>query len=312
MINCCFTNSKKIMPRSSIDIEEYPKKINIVIDQQILNQLNDYNMIGDGYSSKVYKCRSSINKKYYACKCIYKRYTRDALNEIKILKSFTSFNYLPKLIDFKENSVSFFILMEYIRGRELFYLLDESCSLKKILNITYQILLGIAELQEHNIFHLDLKLENIIINSHNNVKILDFGLSEKAVYKKNNSYYVILKSLCGTLGYYSPEALLTLAVTEKTDLWNVGIILWMLLTKFPPFTIVPKQAYGFEIKNLELFHPLIKHNIEFHNEEYLSLIDDKKVMYTDFINHTICNVKDRYSIYKLLNHDIFNDVKNNY
>ena len=112
MINCCcFTNSKKIMPRSNIDIEEYPKKINIVIDQQILNQLNDYNMIGDGYSSKVYRCKSLKNKKFYACKSIYKRYAREALNEIKILKSFTSFNYIPRLIDFTENSINFFILI---------------------------------------------------------------------------------------------------------------------------------------------------------------------------------------------------------
>ena len=114
--------------------------------------------------------------------------------------------------------------MEYLNGRELFYFLDNALKLSKIIDITYQILLGIVELQEHNIFHLDLKLENIILLRGNRIKIIDFGLSEKAHRNNLGEKYVMLEALCGTLGYFSPEMLLTLSATNKTDLWNLGII----------------------------------------------------------------------------------------
>ena len=304
---CCLNPSKKVIPEAEINNVISTKNLNIKINQSVLNQFNDYNFIGDGYSSKVYKC--FINKKKYACKSIYKQYTREALTEINILKKFDSFLFLPKIYDWNENIDKYFILMEYVKGRELFYLLDENISLKLILNITYQILLAIAELQSHCVFHLDLKLENIIMSNAGRIKIIDFGLSEEYNSRKN---YVILSGMCGTLGYYSPEMLLTSSATDKTDLWNLGIIFWMLLAKFPPFTICPQESYSCEIKNLNIFSPLQRYNLEEHNDELKELESDKIDLYRDFLSKTITTLSNRKNVFVLLNHSLFNKIKNNY
>ena len=304
---CCLNTSKKVIPENEINCVISTKKLNVKITQSVLNQLNNYNFIGDGYSSNVYRC--IINKKKYACKCIYKKYTREALTEINILKKFDSCLYLPRIYDWSENIDKYFILMEYVKGRELFYLLDENIRLELILNITYQILLAIAELQSHNIFHLDLKLENIIMSDSGKIKIIDFGLSEKYNYKKN---FVILSGMCGTLGYYSPEMLLTSSATDKTDLWNLGIIFWMLIAKFPPFTICPQESYSFEIKNLDIFNPILRYNLKDHNNELNELDSDKEGLYIDFLNKTINTLKNRKNVFVLLNHKLFNKIKNNY
>ena len=308
---CCLKKSKKIIPENEFENHIKVKIITPKINQSVLNQFRTFNLIGDGYSCEVYRC--IIKKQKYACKSIYKKkYTREALNEINIMNSFKTHNYLPKIYDYNESIDKYFILMEYLSGRELFYLLDDALKLSQILDITYQILLGIIELQEHNIFHLDLKLENIIISGNNKIKIIDFGLSEISERSNKGGKYVTLEALCGTLGYFSPEMLLSLSATDKTDLWNLGIIFWMLLTTDPPFTVVPQESYSFEIKNLNIFNPGERYNLEEINKEFKDLDSNDKLLYIDFINKTITTLKDRYNIYQLLNHSIFDNIKNNY
>ena len=106
--------------------------------------------------------------------------------------------------------------------------------------------------------------------------------------------------------------LLSLSATDKTDLWNLGIIFWMLLTTDPPFTVVPQESYSFEIKNLNIFNPIERYNLEEINKEFKDLDSNDKLLYIDFINKTITTLKDRYNIYQLLNHSIFDNIKNNY
>ena len=91
---CCLNPSKKVIPEAEINNVISTKNLNIKINQSVLNQFNDYNFIGDGYSSKVYKC--FINKKKYACKSIYKQYAREALTEINILKNLIPFYFYQK------------------------------------------------------------------------------------------------------------------------------------------------------------------------------------------------------------------------
>ena len=74
---CCFNGTKKVIPENNNINDKKIKIINPKINQQLLNQFQDYNIIGDGYSCKVYKC--IVGKKKYACKSIYKdKYTREA------------------------------------------------------------------------------------------------------------------------------------------------------------------------------------------------------------------------------------------
>ena len=80
--------------------------------------------------------------------------------------------------------------------------------------------------------HRDLKPENIIfenLDKHSNLKIIDFGTSRKFdPIKKMN------KKL-GTPYYIAPEVLKE-NYDEKCDIWSCGVILYILLCGYPPFS----------------------------------------------------------------------------
>ena len=81
-----------------------------------------------------------------------------------------------------------------------------------------------------NICHRDLKLENILIDERNNVKLIDFGFSICTAPDQK------LKIFCGTPSYMAPEI-----VQKKdyngfaTDIWSLGVILYVILSGNYPF-----------------------------------------------------------------------------
>lgn len=79
--------------------------------------------------------------------------------------------------------------------------------------------------------HRDLKLENILLDKNQNVKLCDFGFTRE--YEGKSSY---LQTWCGTVCYSAPEMLKGEKYAgEKVDVWSLGIILYALLCGELPF-----------------------------------------------------------------------------
>lgn len=79
--------------------------------------------------------------------------------------------------------------------------------------------------------HRDLKLENILFDKHENVKLCDFGFTREYEGKAN-----YLQTFCGTICYSAPEMLKGEKYAgEKVDVWSLGVILYALLTGELPF-----------------------------------------------------------------------------
>ena len=79
--------------------------------------------------------------------------------------------------------------------------------------------------------HRDLKLENILLDKNENVKLCDFGFTREYEGKAN-----YLQTFCGTVCYSAPEMLKGEKYAgEKVDVWSLGIILFALLTGELPF-----------------------------------------------------------------------------
>ncbi len=116
------------------------------------------------------------------------------------------------------------IIMEYIVGRTLReYCAEPSHSSQERQRIVDQLLEAIAFAHKHQIVHRDLKPENIII-THNgdNVKVIDFGLSD-------SDSYISLKDAAGTLHYAAPELLQGQRVDFRSDIYSLGVIISELL-----------------------------------------------------------------------------------
>ena len=88
---------------------------------------------------------------------------------------------------------------------------------------------GIAHCHSKNVVHRDIKLENVMIDSNNNVKIIDFGFSITISKDKKLSIF------CGTPSYMAPEIVKRTPYSGyAADIWALGILLYTLLCgKFP-------------------------------------------------------------------------------
>ena len=119
-------------------------------------------------------------------------------NEIKYLKLLNHPNII-KIYEVIENDSSFFIVMEYATGGELFnyIVLKEKLTENETSFFFYQILQGVRKIHEKKICHRDIKPENLLLFNKKIIKIIDFGLSSE--------YNEFLSTPCGSPCYASPE-----------------------------------------------------------------------------------------------------------
>ncbi|KAI9991866.1 hypothetical protein PInf_017242 [Phytophthora infestans] len=95
---------------------------------------------------------------------------------------------------------------------------------------------GLAYLHRRCVLHRDIKPENILIHG-NMVKIADFGLA-----KQLESSSTMLKRSCGTLEYAAPELLCGQPYGLKSDVFSLGIVLYVLLFGAFPFSVESAAA----------------------------------------------------------------------
>ncbi|PON59707.1 Calcium calmodulin kinase [Parasponia andersonii] len=98
--------------------------------------------------------------------------------------------------------------------------------------VVRQIAAGLAALHRADIVHRDLKPENcLFLNERPDspLKIMDFGLSSVEEFTDP------VVGLFGSIDYVSPEALSQGNITPKTDMWSLGVILYIMLSGYPPF-----------------------------------------------------------------------------
>lgn len=120
-----------------------------------------------------------------------------------------------------------------VLGDELYnYLLRHGpLPVDKTKRIFTQLVGAVAYVHSKSCVHRDLKLENILLDKHENVKLCDFGFTRE--YEGKASY---LQTFCGTICYSAPEMLKGEKYAgEKVDVWSLGIILYALLAGELPF-----------------------------------------------------------------------------
>lgn len=146
-------------------------------------------------------------------------------------------------------------IYEYIEGEKLFTYLDsEKLNNKKLNSIIFQLLKGLKTLHDNNIIHRDLKLENVMIKNDGTIKIIDYDMA--CVLKKKN---IIERKNIGTVRYLSPESFLLGKYSKKSDVWNLGVLLYTLIAKkYPNNTELKKAESISNIKNIKDIYKELK------------------------------------------------------
>jgi len=135
------------------------------------------------------------------------------------------------------------ILMEYVDGETLAETLRRRGALppKEALRIAIAIAAVAAHFHKHGVLHRDIKSSNIKINSAKCVKVLDFGIARLQSTKNMTSTGMVV----GTPGILAPEQVNGLAVSPATDVWQIGVLIYEMLTGRMPFGMEsPTELYA--------------------------------------------------------------------
>ncbi|XP_054888970.1 testis-specific serine/threonine-protein kinase 1-like [Poeciliopsis prolifica] len=224
--------------------------------------------LAEGSFGKVVKAESIHLKKIVAIKVIgLNKYTtvnreKFVTQEKEIIRTLKHPNIVKTYDVFESRSEMVYVVMELCPQGDVAKListrgpLDEcfSCRLFKQLCLAIEYLHGI------DIAHKDIKCENLLLDMHYNLKLCDFGFSEKVTY--NQGKLVLSDTHCGTLQYAAPEILKNLPHNSKiSDVWSMGVVLYKMLCGSLPFTTT---------NTTKLVQLQLKHNIKFPTDPSIS------------------------------------------
>ncbi|GFP97738.1 calcium-dependent protein kinase 29 [Phtheirospermum japonicum] len=195
--------------------------------------------LGRGQFGITYLCTEKPTGLKYACKSISRtklateKDIQDVRREIMILQHLTG---QPNIVEFKgayEDGKNLHLVMELCSGGELFDRITAkgSYSEKEAARIGRQIVNVVHVCHFMGVMHRDLKPENFLMVSRDDdspLKATDFGLS---VFIESGKVY---KDIVGSAYYVAPEVLRR-NYGKEIDVWSAGVILYILLSGFPPF-----------------------------------------------------------------------------
>ena len=143
---------------------------------------------------------------------------------------------------------SYFYAMEFVEGETLENLIKRSGRLevKLSMEITAQVVAGLAAVHEQNLVHRDIKPGNIMVRLKDDgstaAKIIDLGLA-KTVNELGSQPAISMPGMfAGTPEFASPEQFAGIQVDIRSDLYSLGVTLWEMVTGKPPFRGSPSEV----------------------------------------------------------------------
>ena len=192
--------------------------------------------VGTGGMSDVYKAKDHTLGRYVAIKVLKSEFSEDTNFVSKFRTEAQSAAVLehPNIVNIydvgSENGIHY-IVMEYVEGITLKTYIEKKGQLtyKEALSIAIQVGRGIQAAHAKNIVHRDIKPQNIIISTDGKVKVTDFGIA-RAV-----SENTIHSDVMGSVHYASPEQARNGYVSNRSDIYSLGIVMYEMVTGRVPF-----------------------------------------------------------------------------
>ncbi|MBN2242512.1 MAG: protein kinase [Acidobacteria bacterium] len=207
--------------------------------------------IGGGGMGIVYKAEDTRLRRPVALKFLQEAFSRDR-EKIERFKrearAASALNHpgIVTIYEIDEVDGACFMAMEYIEGRTLQEAISSGdLTLDQILDYGIQISDALSRAHAAGIVHRDVKPSNLMITKENLAKVLDFGLAKledrKAGFEEDGSTVSTADSttegkVFGTLSYMSPEQARGGTVDHRTDIFSLGIVLYQMIARDPPFS----------------------------------------------------------------------------
>lgn len=218
--------------------------------------LSHYRLIrqlGAGGASVVHLAEDRRDGKFVALKVLHPHLTSnlDHVRRFQQEAEWVSMLNHPNVVtiyEIGEERGHHFMATEYIDGETLRQSILTEMSVLQVLRVAVGVVRGLSAAHEQWIVHRDVKPENIMVSANRTIKVVDFGLAKLTrptglvVSRLTNPGTVI-----GTLHYLAPEQLLGWGIDPRTDLFSLGVVIYEMLTGFPPFDGATNQELVHQI-----------------------------------------------------------------
>jgi tetratricopeptide (TPR) repeat protein len=195
-------------------------------------------LLGQGGMGAVYKARDAELDRIVALKLIRPELARNPemlrrfKQELILARQVTHKNVI-RIFDLGQSSGIKFITMDFVEGRDLRHLLLEKgkFSADEAARIMLQICRALEAAHNEGVIHRDLKPQNIMVDSSGKAYVMDFGIARSAYLPGMTQ----TGALIGTPEYMSPEQARGEKLTERSDIFSLGVIFYELLTAKSPY-----------------------------------------------------------------------------
>lgn len=235
-----------------------------------------------------------------AVKCIDKRSVADKVakrieNEVRIMRYLMDYPH-PNIVhcyDVVETESFAFLILEYCESGDLMNVMKSPVKEKYVQFYICQLVQGIRFLNDHNIYHHDIKPKNVLLTMNRKVvKVADFGFAE--IIDKAKDIPIVM---CGSPLYMAPEIMNRKEGDRadlKTDLWSIGMLMYEMLFGIHPFRSSTTLSHLIERVNREPIEIPPKHTTNRKiSDDCLDVLErllekdtDKRMSWTTLFSHT--------------------------
>ena len=197
-----------------------------------------HELIGVGGMAYVYKAYDRVEGRWVAIKILKEEFSNNSdflrrfRNESKAIAVLNHPN-IVKVYDVSFGDQIQYIVMEFIDGITLKEYIEQEGTIRwqEAVHFTTQILMALECAHEKGIIHRDIKPQNIMLLQDGSIKVADFGIAR---FLQSETQTMTDKAI-GSVHYISPEQASGDYITDKADIYSVGVMLYEMLTGKLPF-----------------------------------------------------------------------------
>uniref|UniRef100_A0A8C6V5S9 non-specific serine/threonine protein kinase n=1 Tax=Neogobius melanostomus TaxID=47308 RepID=A0A8C6V5S9_9GOBI len=277
-------------------------------------------VLGEGAYARVQTCINLITNKEYAVKIIEKRpgHSRSRVfREVEMLYQCQGHSNILELVEFFEEEDKFYLVFEKLRGGSILAHIHkrQRFSEREACLVVQDIASALDFLHNKGMAHRDLKPENILCKGADKispVKICDFDLGSGIKLNSDSSPISTPELLtpCGSAEYMAPEVVEAFneeatIYDKRCDLWSLGVILYIMLSGYPPFVGRCGGDCGWELGEPchtcqnTLFESIQEGKYEFPEKDWAHISSSAKDLISKLL---VRDAKNRLSASQVLQH----------